>query len=91
LIIQHRILMYIGLISMYGLWNDIIVNDILNLMFQSRRIISIVACSLMEMAIHVYVPVLWEWVRLHVVEYLRQRCAPWVKISFGFKSFFRWI
>ena len=60
--------MHIGLTGKPWLWDDIIVNEILNLMLQSSTLIGTLPCLLMEEAIQICVPILqervgiWSWI-----------------------------
>jgi hypothetical protein len=59
---------HIGLMSKPGHWDDIIIDVILSLMFQSSTLIGTMPCPLMEVAIQIRVPILqervgiWSWI-----------------------------
>ena len=52
--------MHIGLIGKPRLWDDINVNEILNLMLQLCTFIGSMPCSLVEKAIQICIPILRE-------------------------------
>jgi hypothetical protein len=51
---------HIRLVGKPRLWDDIIVNEILNLMLQSCTLIGAMPCPLVEKAIEIRIPILWE-------------------------------
>ena len=60
MIVRQPILVHIGLIGKPRLWDDIIVNEILNLMLQLCTFIGTMPCSSVEKAIQICIPILRE-------------------------------
>ena len=91
--------MYIGLIGKPRLWNDIIVDEILNLMLLSSTLNGTMPCLLMEEAIQIRVPILrgrieiWSWIQrfemvslAHMLKDLGYGCSQWIKMPLGFRN-----
>jgi hypothetical protein len=91
--------MHIRLIGKPRFWDDIIVNEILNLMLQSCTLIGTRSRLLVKMAIQIRIPILWERIQVwswthrlemaslaHMFENFGHGCSPWIEMPLRFRT-----